>query len=70
MGLIEKYGTNRERAALQDFPPLPTPGEDDWLYDRSAKGQTFQSFVQNQSHRKPKAAAKKIYLLPIVERVG
>ena len=43
----------------EDFAPLPTPDEYDWLYDRATKGQTFASFVQNHGHRRPKVGRRR-----------
>jgi archaemetzincin len=46
------------------FPPLPKPGDLDWLANHEEAGQTFAQFLDSQP-RRPSARRKKLYLQPL-----
>jgi archaemetzincin len=50
--------------ALEDFDPIPTPGENDWLAIHSEPGQSFQDFLADDMPR-PDADQRVLYLQPI-----
>ena len=48
----------------QAFDPIPTPVEDDWLWDHNTKDQSFAQFARKNGWRCARPGGK-IYLLPI-----
>jgi archaemetzincin len=50
------------------FDPIPVPDEDDWLFERSGKGQTFKDYEQAWAPLRTNlksTSRRKIYLQPI-----
>jgi len=54
----------RAFAADDTFPPMPTPGPNDWLAAHREPGQTFEEFQRSRPNR-PNAQRRTIYLQPL-----
>ena len=54
----------RAFAADDTFPPMPTPGPNDWLAAHREPGQTFEEFQGSRPNR-PNAQRRTIYLQPL-----
>jgi len=54
----------RAFAADDTFPPMPTPGPNDWLAAHREPGQTFEQFQRSRPNR-PNAQQRTIYVQPL-----